>query len=201
MNCTGVNCLSVNWRRALDRPLSAATASALLVLHPLLLMLPVGGLLGRLRRRRPLDLVPEQQALAARIVLVGLAAGLPLSATLQLAAERTTGAVAAELTLLTRRSRREGIAQALSRWTGPNTNSLLTRLARAAASGAPMFDAVASYLAELRLERRTKAIEKARRLPVTLMIPLGLLILPGFVLLFVGPVLLGSLIELRGSLP
>jgi hypothetical protein len=64
-----------------------------------------------------------------------------------------------------------------------------------------MLEAVASYLAELRLERRTAALEKARRLPVTLMIPLGLLILPGFVLLFAGPVLLGSITELARSLP
>ena len=33
------------------------------------------------------------------------------------------------------------------------------------------------------------------------MIPLGLLILPGFVLLFVGPILLGSVTELLGALP
>jgi pilus assembly protein TadC len=64
-----------------------------------------------------------------------------------------------------------------------------------------MVQAVASYLAEMRLARRTAALEKARRLPVTLMVPLGLLILPGFVLLFVGPVLLGSIAELAGSLP
>ena len=195
-----MNSTRVNWSRPVDRPLFSAASAALLIVHPLLLVVAAIGS-ANLRRRRPVDFVPEQQALAARIVLVGLAAGLPLLATLQLAAERSTGAVAAELTLLIRRARREGVAQALSRWTGPNTNSLLTRLARAAASGAPMLDAVASYLAELRMERRTRAIEKARRLPVTLMIPLGLLILPGFVLLFVGPVLLGSLTELQGSLP
>lgn len=196
-----MNSTSVNWRRPVDRPLLSAAIAALLIFHPLFLVAPAIGFLANLRRRRSVDFIPEQQALAARIVLVGLAAGLPLLATLQIAAERSTGAVSAELTLLIRRARREGIAQALSRWTGPNTNSLLTRLARAAASGAPMLDAVASYLAELRMERRTRAIEKARRLPVTLMIPLGLLILPGFVLLFVGPVLLGSLTELQGSLP
>ena len=196
-----MNSTRVSWSRPVDRPLLFAASAALLVFHPLLLVVAAIGFPANLRRRRPVDFVPEQQALAARIVLVGLAAGLPLLATLELAAERSTGAVAAELTLLIRRARREGIAQALSRWTGPNTNSLLTRLARAAASGAPMLDAVASYLAELRMERRTRAIEKARRLPVTLMIPLGLLILPGFVLLFVGPVLLGSLTELQGSLP
>jgi hypothetical protein len=33
------------------------------------------------------------------------------------------------------------------------------------------------------------------------MVPLGLLILPGFVVLFVGPIVLGSLIDLFGAVP
>ena len=45
------------------------------------------------------------------------------------------------------------------------------------------------------------ALEQVRRLPVTLMVPLGLLILPGFVVLFVGPIVLNSLMDLSGSLP
>lgn len=187
--------------RVLDYPITFGLAGAVIVGRPLFGLIPIATLIWNKRVHRVPDRIDEQQALAARIVLIGLTAGLPLLATLELAAGRTTGAVAGELTLLTRRSRREGIAQALTRWTGPNTTSFLTRLAMAAASGAPMLEAVASYLAELRLERRTKALEKARRLPVTLMIPLGLLILPGFVLLFVGPILLGSLVELGGSLP
>lgn len=187
--------------RVLDYPITCGLAGAVIVGRPLFGLIPIATLIWNKRVHRVPDRIDEQQALAARIVLIGLTAGLPLLATLELAAGRTTGAVAGELTLLTRRSRREGIAQALTRWTGPNTNSFLTRLTMAAASGAPMLEAVASYLAELRLERRTRALEKARRLPVTLMIPLGLLILPGFVLLFVGPILLGSLVELGGSLP
>ena len=191
----------MTFAQVFDRPLFAGLAAAVIVFHPLLGLIPIIVILWQRRVRRMPDLVHDQQALAARIVLVGLTAGLPLLSSLELAATKTTGAVANELVLVTRRSRREGIAQALTRWTGPNTNSLLTRVAMAAASGAPMVDAVGSYLGELRLGRRTKAFEKARRLPVTLMIPLGLLILPGFVLLFVGPVLIGSLVELSGSLP
>lgn len=189
------------WQRALDRPLTSALAAGLIVTRPALSLLLLGPLLWRRPRHRTSDDPLEQQALAARIVLVGLTAGLPLLATLELAAARTTGAVASELLMVTRRSRREGIAQALTHWPGSHTNSLLMRLAMAAVSGAPMLEAVASYLAELRLERRTRSLEKARRLPVTLMIPLGLLILPGFVFLFVGPILLGSITELLGALP
>jgi type II secretory pathway component PulF len=183
-----------------SRPLAAALGFAVMVSHPWMALV---FLAWKRIRKKPTRTEPtlEQQALAARIVLVGLTAGLPLRGTLELAAGRTQGEVAAELTQVVRRSRQEGIAQALTHWSGPCTSSLLTRLAMATASGAPMLDAVASYLAELRLKRRTEALDKARRLPVTLMIPLGLLILPGFVLLFVGPVLIGSLTEVAGSLP
>jgi pilus assembly protein TadC len=64
-----------------------------------------------------------------------------------------------------------------------------------------MSDAVAAFLSESRATRRTEALEKVRRLPVSLMVPLGLLILPGFVVLFVGPIVLGSLVDLFGAVP
>jgi tight adherence protein B len=84
---------------------------------------------------------------------------------------------------------------------GPLTRPLLSRLALATASGAPIAEAVADHLVELRHVRRTQALERVRRLPVTLMIPLGLLILPGFVVLFVGPIVFRSLGDLLGALP
>jgi len=191
----------VTWRLVLDRPIIAALLAALVVWRPWLALPLLGVALWSRRPRRRRSDVVGQQALAARIVLVGLTAGLPLLGSLELAAQRATGSVAAELGLVVRRSRRLGVAAALTHWTGPTTSPFLARLAMSAASGAPMVDAVAAYLAELRLARRSAALERARRLPVTLMIPLGLLILPGFVVLFVGPILLGSLGELIGVLP
>lgn len=182
-------------------PLTAALVAALVVFRPWLGLVGLTAIGWRRRPRRPEVDEAAQQALAARIVLVGLTAGIPLLGALELAVGRTRGKVAEELSLVTRRSRREGVSQALTHWTGPTTNPLLARLAMSAASGAPMAEAVTAYLAELRLARRTVSLERARRLPVTLMIPLGLLILPGFVLLFVGPILLGSLTELAGALP
>jgi tight adherence protein B len=174
-----------------------------MVLNPLIALLPMAALLWRHRLplgRRPQNPL-EEQALAARIVLVCLTAGSSLLGALELAAARTSGEVSRELAIVTRRSRRDGIAQALTYWPGPHTHSLLNRMAVAATSGAPLLDAVAAYLAEVRLDRRARSLEKVRRLPVTLMIPLGLLILPGFVLLFAGPILLGSISELITVLP
>ena len=136
-----------------------------------------------------------------RVVQMALAGGLPLSAGLALAIDEVGELVGAELKATLRAARREGMAAAMGASTGPLLTQLFGRIALAQSSGAPMQEAVAGYLADARATRREMALEQARRLPVTLMIPLGLLILPGFVLLFVGPIVLNSLMDLSGSLP
>ena len=136
-----------------------------------------------------------------RVVQIALAGGLPLTAGLALAVEEVGEIVAAELTTTLRAARREGMAAALAASRGPYTKQLFGRIALAQASGAPMQEAVGAYLADGRARRRGLALERVRRLPVTLMVPLGLLILPGFVVLFVGPIVLDSVMDLSGSLP
>ena len=132
---------------------------------------------------------------------MALAGGLPVSAGLALAIDEVGELVGAELTATLRAARRGGMAAAMAASTGPMLTHLFGRIALAQSSGAPMQEAVAGYLADARATRREMALKHARRLPVTLMIPLGLLILPGFVLLFVGPIVLNSLMDLSGSLP
>ena len=174
--------------------------------RPLALALAIGCFSGRyLWRKRSasqsrLRAAPAQQALVARIVLVGLTAGLPLVSALDLARGFVRGDVAMETAAVIRRSRRQGTALAMA-GSGPLTRPLLSRLAMATASGAPVAEAVADHLSEMRQLRRTAALERVRRLPVTLMIPLGILILPGFVVLFVGPILFRSFGSLVGALP
>jgi pilus assembly protein TadC len=154
----------------------------------------------RAASRSRLQGAPAQQALLARVVLVGLTAGLPLVSALDLARGFVRGDVAMETAAVIRRARRQGTALALAE-SGPLTRPLLSRLAMATASGAPVAEAVADHLSEMRQLRRTAALERVRRLPVTLMVPLGLLILPGFVVLFVGPILFRSFGSLVGALP
>lgn len=186
--------------------MSAAMGAVLLIHRPLALALAVGSFGGRYlwqkrsASRAQLQAAPAQQALLARIVLVGLTAGLPLVSALELARGFVRGEVAVETAAVIRRARRQGTALALA-GSGPLTRPLLSRLAMAAASGAPVAEAVADHLSEMRQLRRTAALERVRRLPVTLMVPLGLLILPGFVVLFVGPILFRSFGSLVGALP
>jgi hypothetical protein len=124
-----------------------------------------------------------------------------LTAALTLAVGEVGQLVAGELTATLRTARREGMSSALAANTAPLMRPLFGRIALAQASGAPMHEAVSAYLADGRAARRGKALEQVRRLPVALMVPLGLLILPGFVVLFVGPIVLNSLVDLSRSLP
>lgn len=187
-------------------PLLGASLLAIGLLHPWVavpvLAGPLWSSLARRADRRRLARQAENDAtLLSRILLVGLAGGLPLRAALELASGHVGPVVRAELSGLLRIARRRGLAVALTAPTSGLTRSLFARLALAQSSGAPMVDALTAYLAESRAIRRGEAIERVRRLPVTLMVPLGLLILPGFVVLFVGPILLDSLTDLAGYLP
>lgn len=197
---------SVLHRAVAERPELVCIGAVVIIQRPLLVALAAGVFgLRRIWRRNPsrrlrLREVPVQQALLARILLVGLTAGLPLTSALELARGFVHGEVAVETAAVVRRARRQGMALALSE-AGPLTRPLLSRLAVATASGAPVAEAVADHLVEVRQVRRTVALERVRRLPVTLMIPLGLLILPGFVVLFVGPIVFRSFGDLVGVLP
>lgn len=187
-------------------PLVAGCGVALALRYPWLVA--ASGLPLLTTRYRSLKTRREEQRRAVfdpmvvgRVVQVGLTGGLPLTAGLALAVGEVGQLVAAELTATLRTARREGMASAMAGHTGPLLRPLFGRIALAQATGAPMQEAVASYLADGRAARRGRALEQVRRLPVTLMVPLGLLILPGFVVLFVGPIVLNSLMNLAGTLP
>jgi hypothetical protein len=192
--------------KAVTGAMTIALAVSVLIRYPWLLLASLGvPLVKWIRRGRERRRI-EREALigvvtCARSLLVGITGGLPLAAALQLANVQVGPVVGAELTRVLRAARRHGVANALAGSEGRLTRPLLSRLALAQASGAPMSEAVAAFLNETRAIRRTQALERVRRLPVALMIPLGLLILPGFVVLFVGPIVLGSLVDLFGALP
>jgi tight adherence protein B len=193
------------WSKPVD-PLVAGCVVALVLRYPWMAIAPaMPDLARRYRkaswRRREQSRAEFDPLVVARVIHVGLAGGLPLPAALTLAVGEVGQLVAGELTATLRTARREGMSSAMATSTAPLMRPLFGRIALAQASGAPMHEAVAAYLADGRAARRGKALEQVRRLPVTLMVPLGLLILPGFVVLFVGPIVLNSLVDLSRSLP
>lgn len=147
---------------------------------------------GRVRSRRISSEVDVVAVATLLLVLVG--AGMPLVPALTEAA-----AGQPEMEAVVRRSRRLGAAAALASAEGPLA-PLLRRLSDAAISGAPPEPAIRSFIDGERRRRHTATIERARRLPVRLMIPMTLLVLPGFVLMVYGPAFVGMIGDLVGPL-
>jgi len=81
----------------------------------------------------------------------------------------------------------------------PSLRRLVSALARSNRLGTPIRSTLRSVADDLRADRRAKAEEAARRAPVKMLFPLVFLILPAFLLLTVGPVVLATVHSLRSG--
>lgn len=179
-------CCSVllgRWRLA-----AVASAIVLLVVAPFLAIL---GLLGLaiasvLRATTRLRVPNDDDALIAELAALGLTAGLTFPAAVEAAAIAVPGDASDRL-------RRAGRTAAVGDDDPVGDPGLFVVARRALATGAPLLPAMSGYAAALRDEERSRRLAAARRLPVKLLFPLALLILPGFLILTIGPALLGSL--------
>ena len=134
--------------------------------------------------RRPSH--PDDEAVVAEVIALGLSAGLTFPNAASIAAAAAPGPVSSHLT---RSIRMHSGASA-----GPGGSSGLFIVARRALStGAPLVAAVSDYAAARRRDEQSRQVSAARRLPVKLLFPLSLLILPGFLVLTVAPAFLGGL--------
>ena len=139
----------------------------------------------------------EELELLAGLLVVSLMAGLTLHDALHRASFRLDPDLRSDVERTLRRSRREGLALALGSSPGKG-GWLFASLARAQATGAPVAASVAVGLDEARDRRRTAAEEATRRLPIRMLMPMALLVLPGFLLLTVGPSVVTSLDRVIG---
>lgn len=200
-----VGCWWVGARLGWRRPWIAGAMGGLVVLWP------PGGLAGvaivvarrRWLRARQLS-HSEAQAdddvvLLADLMVLGVTAGLTLRGAIETARPHLAQSLRGEVDRLLERMDRAGTAAALAGWKG-RLEDLGRVAAGAAVSGAPIAAAVTAYSRTRRHADHAKAMERARRLPVRLLLPLALLILPGFVLLAVGPAVLEGLARL-GPIP
>jgi hypothetical protein len=136
----------------------------------------------------------QDLVLLADLTALGLSAGLGLVEALRTSSRWVSPRLAGELGRVLRAVRSTGNA-ALGAAPG-RAEALYRTLAAAADSGAPLVGVVEGFAAERRHAEHAGRMEAARRLPVRLLVPLALLILPGFVILAVGPALLDSLARL-----
>ncbi len=63
-----------------------------------------------------------------------------------------------------------------------------------------MARAVLAHVENLHFRQRMESLSRIRSLPVTLAVPLTLLIVPGFLLVLVGPTLVSRVAEMFGGL-
>jgi len=170
------------------REILAAGVFTAFMLSPLLgIGVAFGVAVWAVTRRRSRSSDPgDDEAAIAELTALGLSAGLTFSA----AANAAATAVPGEASFRLRRALRVGGG------TDGNTaddDGLMIVVRRALSTGAPLQPAVSGYATTLRNEERSRELNAARRLPVKLLFPLALLILPGFLILTIGPAVLGSL--------
>ncbi len=133
---------------------------------------------------------------ASELVALGLAGGLSVGAAHRVALAHAAPEAEAALVRLVGSMHGRGVTAALADDDG--TMRMASRvLATAAASGAPALRALEGFLESESHRRHIQQVEAARKLPVRLLLPLTLLVLPGFVLLTVGPTVVGSLARLN----
>lgn len=155
------------------------------------------------RSERRLRAVIDRQALDfIEVLLAAIEAGLPPATAVERAAGMTSGVLGRELDAAAREIElgigwRAALEQLVRRTHSTAFRRLTVLLSRAHRLGISPRQSLRSVADELRLERRSRAEEIARRAPVKMLFPLVLLILPAFLLLTVGPVLLATVRSLR----
>ena len=175
----------LRWNR---REILAAGVFMAFMLSPLLgVCVSLGVAVWAVARRRSGSSDPgDDEAALAELTALGLSAGLTFSA----AANAAATAVPCEASLRLRRALRVGGG---ADGNTADDDGLMVVVRRALSTGAPLQPAVSGYATTLRNEERSRELNAARRLPVKLLFPLALLILPGFLILTIGPAVLGSL--------
>ena len=184
------------------RYIGAATAAATVLSYVPLMAFPltaVGGfyaLYRRVRLRGTQRLRRRQDtALLADLTALGLTGGMGILPALEVAAGAVGGDIAAEVDVLLRRARVEGIGAAMS-GAGGAGRELYRVLGRATDTGAALLEQVTRVADEMYAEMAAQQLERVRKLPVAMLFPLTLLILPGFLLLTVVPAVLDALFHL-----
>jgi pilus assembly protein TadC len=136
------------------------------------------------------------------LLVAATEAGLPPAAAVQRSADLAPGPLGDEL----RRAAREialgldwraSLDEVSARTQSSSMRKLTVALARAHRLGTSAQASLRAISDELRTEHRMRAEEHARRAPVTMLFPLVFLILPAFLLLTVGPVLIATIRSLH----
>jgi tight adherence protein C len=151
----------------------------------------------RRRRRRAVATSARELADVVDLFTLAIGSGLNLRLAVVAVASRAPPSWADPLTAVVARIERGiGVADAfdqLPAMTGEHVHPLVSALVSSERYGTPLLPALERLAGEARLDRRRRAEEGARRVPVKLLFPLVLCILPAFGALTVAPLLAGAL--------
>jgi tight adherence protein C len=152
----------------------------------------------RARQRKIAAQVPD----LAELLVATTGSGLNPSLAFRRSAEVLDGPLGEELRVAVRgldlgAAWRTLIDELAARTGDPSLHRLVRAMGRSQRLGTPLASALHSVAEDLRNERQARAEETARRAPVKMLFPLVFLILPAFLLLTVGPVLLATLRSLH----
>ncbi len=188
-------------RRGWQHPLAAGATLWGLVVVVLPTAAAVAVLVAVRRWRRAAAITRDRAAADSDVVLLadlvglGVASGRTVRGALEAARPHIHPALSSEVQTLLGEMDRLGTAPALAA-AGARLADLGRVTAAAVTSGAPVVAAITAHADRVRHTRHEARITASRRLPVRLLLPLALLILPGFVVLAVGPALLQALARL-----
>lgn len=149
----------------------------------------------RLRARR--EELARDLPDAVDLLAVCTQAGLNVALALERVAEGTPGPLGDELRKTVRQirlgeSRETALSDLVRRVEQDELQSLAGILVGAERFGTKVASALENFAEEIRTRRRRRAEERARKAPVKMLFPLVFLILPGFILLTLVPLLLGT---------
>jgi tight adherence protein C len=178
---------------ALSTPIGALLAPLGLVLGHRVPDIAIARRAGRRQSRMARQVVDLVELLSATTE-----AGLGPSEALRRSAAALSGPLGDELHAVVGRIElgepwRSAFSDLVRRTEIPSLRRLSVALGRSQRLGTSLRTALRSVAQDLRDERRIRAEEAARRAPVKMLFPLVLLILPAFLLLTVGPVLLATI--------
>jgi tight adherence protein C len=152
---------------------------------------------GRLARDVVLQELPDLVDLVWLATASGLTVPLALAAVARRAPPRTGAATAAVLREVAAGARTSDALALLPELLGDDVRPLARALVSADRDGTPLAPALERLAVDLRQQRRRRAEEAARRVPVKLLFPLVACVLPAFALLTVAPLLVGAFRSLR----
>lgn len=151
---------------------------------------------GARRRWAVVQALPEAADLLALSVAGGLTVPLAVAAAGRWAADPVGAAFREAARRISLGTATADVVAELPGWLGEPVRPMVAALLASERYGIPLGDALDRVAREARLDRRRRAEERARRIPVLLLFPLVLCVLPAFGFLTVVPLLVGSLPDL-----